>query len=100
MKKKDPISEHAHELAQMQRFEGLRNALAIVRCFAEPSCPPSIFEGFEKSEKYLLGIYKPKVLYKDRLKNILKEANKMIRIGTLKKGSKFRLRGHADMTCK
>lgn len=71
----DPINKHAQELAEQQRFEALVNAFKTIHGFAQCSCDPRQMKGLEDLENYLIKMYRPKVLLKDRVKNILKKAN-------------------------
>jgi hypothetical protein len=68
-KKVDP----ALQLAEMQRFEALKNAFKTIHAFADCSCSPHQMDEFEIVERYLIKMYKPKVLLKNRVKAILAE---------------------------
>lgn len=48
------------KLAEVQRFESLKNALNTVDQFATPSCNPEQYEEFDKLKAYLIEMYTPK----------------------------------------
>lgn len=43
--------------AEEQRLRSLKNALDTIRCLAEPTLDPELFEAFEKIEKRLTDTY-------------------------------------------
>lgn len=57
---KKQVSKHAHELAEKQRYQALVNAYKTIKVFAVASCNPHQFKEFERTERYLKNMYKPK----------------------------------------